>query len=271
MATEKQLNDPSKKWTVYMHIFPNGKKYVGITSRKPEDRWFHGRGYRNCIKIKRAIEKYGWENVEHRILFEGLTRSEAEEKEKQLIADMNLRDDRFGYNVASGGLKFDGETDEMRAKSLSHSKNHPHKVSEEYKKKLSIWYSGAGNPFYGKSHTKETREKIAMAHRGKKQTKESIEKRRMSLLLYRATHKEEVEETDKKRMEVLHSQEYIESTRIRSQKFGKKVLCVETGKVYSSIKQAGRETNTDSIGITHCINSPQKYSSAGGFHWKLAE
>lgn len=34
-----------KKWCVYVHIAPNGKKYVGITSQKPEKRWNHGEGY----------------------------------------------------------------------------------------------------------------------------------------------------------------------------------------------------------------------------------
>ena len=30
-------------YTVYEHIAPNGKKYIGITRRKPEYRWNHGR------------------------------------------------------------------------------------------------------------------------------------------------------------------------------------------------------------------------------------
>jgi hypothetical protein len=35
-----------KKWCVYVHTNKfNGKKYVGITSTKPEDRWRNGRGY----------------------------------------------------------------------------------------------------------------------------------------------------------------------------------------------------------------------------------
>ena len=27
------------KYAVYMHIFPNKKKYIGITGQKPKERW----------------------------------------------------------------------------------------------------------------------------------------------------------------------------------------------------------------------------------------
>jgi hypothetical protein len=34
-------------WKVYCHTFPNGKKYVGITKRSPEERWHKdGSGYK---------------------------------------------------------------------------------------------------------------------------------------------------------------------------------------------------------------------------------
>lgn len=35
-----------KKYFLYKHTFPNGKVYIGITSRvNPERRWLGGRGY----------------------------------------------------------------------------------------------------------------------------------------------------------------------------------------------------------------------------------
>ena len=33
-------------YTVYKHISPSGKVYIGITKRKPEYRWNKGKGYR---------------------------------------------------------------------------------------------------------------------------------------------------------------------------------------------------------------------------------
>lgn len=98
-----------KKFCVYVHIFPNNKKYFGITSKKPKARWEGGTGYdKECQPIMyNAIQKYGWDNVEHQILYEGLTFKEACAKEKELIATFktNCRryGSKFGYNMTDGG------------------------------------------------------------------------------------------------------------------------------------------------------------------------
>ena len=54
-----------------MHVFPNGKKYIGITAQALERRFDCGRGYQ-INPMKRAIKKYGWENVRHELLFNNL-------------------------------------------------------------------------------------------------------------------------------------------------------------------------------------------------------
>lgn len=46
----------------------------------------------------------------------------------------------------------------------------------------------------------------------------------------------------------------------------KKVLCVETGMVYSSAHEASRETKVHRPNITSCCLG--KRQVAGGFHWK---
>lgn len=46
----------------------------------------------------------------------------------------------------------------------------------------------------------------------------------------------------------------------------KKVLCVETGKVYDSIMEAAAELNLDNSHITKCCNG--RYKTTGGYHWK---
>ena len=56
-------------WTVYMHITPNNKKYIGITSQIPNKRWRNGKGYKKCLFLN-AIKKYGWGNIKHEILFD---------------------------------------------------------------------------------------------------------------------------------------------------------------------------------------------------------
>ena len=61
-----------------MHICPNNKKYIGITCQEPEKRWINGKGYKTNDYFFRAIQKYNWNNIKHEILFNNLTKKEAE-------------------------------------------------------------------------------------------------------------------------------------------------------------------------------------------------
>lgn len=98
-----------KKYIVYMHIFPNDKKYVGVTCKTPNGRWEGGCGYSQEHQpiMYNAIQKYGWENVRHEILYENLTRDEALCLEKELIAKHRTNCKRYGceygYNMTDGG------------------------------------------------------------------------------------------------------------------------------------------------------------------------
>ena len=68
-------------WVVYCHINKiNQKKYVGITSQTAQKRWKNGFGYTSSPHFYVAIQKYGWDNFEHVILFDGLTEQEAKQK-----------------------------------------------------------------------------------------------------------------------------------------------------------------------------------------------
>ena len=68
-------------YCVYKHTFPNGKIYIGVTSINPLRRWENGFGYRKQTVMFRAICKYGWDNIQHEILFDGLAKEEACQKE----------------------------------------------------------------------------------------------------------------------------------------------------------------------------------------------
>lgn len=86
-----------------MHEAPNGKRYIGITKQVPEDRWQRGRGYKS-IYFHNAIIKYGWDNIEHHILGEGLTKQEACRLEKEYISKYKSNKRAYGYNINPGGL-----------------------------------------------------------------------------------------------------------------------------------------------------------------------
>lgn len=96
------------RFCVYVHKFPNGKKYFGITSKQPHKRWQNGTGYskNGQSAMYHAIKKYGWENIEHEILFENLTENEAKIKEMELIKKYNTyihSENSNGYNMTLGG------------------------------------------------------------------------------------------------------------------------------------------------------------------------
>ena len=87
-------------YCVYCHTFPNGKRYIGITNNCNQ-RWKNGDGYKHQRKVYNAIMKYGWDNIRHEILVDGIPKENAQELEKKLIAEFDSIQN--GYNVSVGG------------------------------------------------------------------------------------------------------------------------------------------------------------------------
>lgn len=93
----------NKKYCIYCHTNNiNKKKYIGITKRNPKYRWNNGKGYFSNSYFYNAIEKYGWENFNHEVLFENLEEIEAKSLEIKLIKEMNTTFPN-GYNITLGG------------------------------------------------------------------------------------------------------------------------------------------------------------------------
>lgn len=90
--------------TLYVHITPNNKYYIGITQKSIKKRWGNdGEGYHNQQLFYKAITKYGWNNIKHIVLAENLERDIACECERYLIAKYNTTDPKYGYNISYGG------------------------------------------------------------------------------------------------------------------------------------------------------------------------
>ena len=60
--------DNNRKYCVYVHTTPSGKRYVGLTSFSPEKRWRNGGNYRSSKYFYNAIKKYGWDNIKHEVV-----------------------------------------------------------------------------------------------------------------------------------------------------------------------------------------------------------
>lgn len=245
-------------YCVYKHTAPNGKVYVGQTCQTPERRFGKdGYRYKGSTLFYNAIQKYGFDNFQHEIIFNNLTKEEADEKEIQLIHECRSNEREFGYNLQDGGSS-GSPTEETRKKMSMKQKGKI--ISEDTKLKISMARIGQkdseetrtkkSNGHKGMHHSEETKLKISKS-RAKSVTSEQVERvKNMGLSNKGRKHTEEA----KRKMS--ESQKGIK---------GKKILCVETGITYNSVSEAARITNINRQNIGAVCNGRLK--TAGGYHW----
>lgn len=101
----KENNNDEKIYKVYVYTNKiNGKKYVGQTCKTLKQRANkNGSGYNKCTYFYNAIKKYGWDNFIPEILYDNLSKKEADELEIKTIFDLQTTKDKYGYNIALGG------------------------------------------------------------------------------------------------------------------------------------------------------------------------
>ena len=155
-------------YTVYRHITPSGKSYIGITSRDITKRAnYNGTGYIGCPLFYSAIVKYGWDNIDHQIIATGLTKAEAEVREIELIALYDTTDPSKGYNLDNGGNCVGTHSQNTRAKMRKALKGKPigRKASEATKEKHRQYFL-ENNPQKGKPLTEAQKNAISKANKG---------------------------------------------------------------------------------------------------------
>lgn len=233
-------------YIVYKHTCPNGKIYIGITSQRLDNRCRKGKGYCNNILFYRAINKYGWENFSHEILFTELTKEEAEQKEIEMIAQYKSNQREFGYNIANGGNCIGMFNEETREK--MRQANLGKKQSVETIMKRAEALKGEKHYLYGKHLSEETKRKLSESHKGKKASEET--KRKMRERFKREKHPMSGRKGENNPKSI-------------------PVICIENNKVYPSITIASENTNVDTGSITKVCKGQRK--TAGGYHWKYVE
>ena len=102
------MDSKNKCYSVYELIFPNGKRYIGLTRQELNKRWNNGKGYKRQGKISEAIKQFGWENIKKNIVKDGLSAQEGAKLEQELIKKYDTINN--GYNIMKGG---DLGSDEM--------------------------------------------------------------------------------------------------------------------------------------------------------------
>ena len=86
-------------YKIYKLIIPNGKIYIGMTKQEKRYlRWDYGYGYPKNKKLTDDIFAFGWNNIEHEILEEVETKTEALLKEREYILKYQSNNPNFGYN-----------------------------------------------------------------------------------------------------------------------------------------------------------------------------
>lgn len=158
------------KYTVYkITCSINNKIYIGYT--KNDINYRLSQHFKMAIRItnknnkfSNAILKYGKINFKVEPIFQSLDKTEALNKEIYFIKTLNTI--KEGYNTTEGGTG-------GGVKGRSLTKEHKEKlrlanlnkfVSDETKKLISLHHidvSGNKNPFYNKTHSPETKIKIA--------------------------------------------------------------------------------------------------------------
>lgn len=219
-------------YVVYKHTSPSNKVYIGITSQSPNRRWGNGNGYKAQAYFWNAIQKYGWDNIKHEIIFDNLTKEEAEQKEIELIASYKSNDVNYGYNMSIGG----------------ESGSKGYRYSDEQKKHMSYVHKGEKNGMYGKQHTKISKEKNRIKHLKENLSPDTI-------LKMSAAKKG-------KKRDRCSVEKQIET-------ISKKVVCIEKMIVYKSVKKASALTGIDSSCISKVCRGKRK--TAGGFHWSYLD
>ena len=207
-------SDTDRIYSVYEHVNKiNGKRYIGITKQLPIHRWgYGGKNYFASPRFWSAIQRYGWKNFDHNVLYSNLTKEEACKLEIELIAKYQSQIN--GYNITAGG-------------------DHPN-ITDETKEKMSKSMMGNKNGL-GKPCSKEKAMKISLAQKGKSLSEEH--KLKLSLAKKGKPRFPCPEETKRK----------ISNSHKKS-----KVIDLNTGIIYESIQQCARLLNILATNVCAC-------------------
>lgn len=215
-----------------MHISPDNKVYVGITSQQPEKRWGkNGIHYKASSYFWNAIQYHGWDNFQHIIFATGLSKDEAGHMEQLLILLYETTDRAKGYNFTfggEGGMPTKETCQKIREKAL------------------------------GRKPSAETRQKMSLARKGRKLSKETINKCREARKGYTMS------ESTRQKVKANHA-DFSGGKHPRA----KAVLCVELNIVYACTRDAERASGVAHQHISKCCLGKRK--TAGSYHWRYID
>ncbi|MBO5969223.1 MAG: hypothetical protein J6S14_12080 [Clostridia bacterium] len=256
-------------WKVYVHTFPNGKRYVGICKGSAKKRWgIGGKHYDKHPVMRAAIAKYGWDNIKHEIVATDLSQKEAMNMEEMLIAKYKTFPPSlgFGYNCTTGGesripteeqIKETGKrskqwwSDPKNRERMSKAHTGVKRFTEEQKAEMSRRLAEFNR---GRPLSEERKKKISDTLKGRKPWNTGL---KMSEEYCKKLS--DIKKGKPRPHSESHNRAVLEACR-------KPVMCVETGMIYYSQREAAMATNTNEGKLSEVLKGTRK--TAGGFHWK---
>lgn len=273
----EEINDQLYTYCVYMHTNKiNNKIYIGQTCQSVHRRWRNGDGYKDNPYFYNAIQKYGWDNFEHEIIASNLTVEEANKFESVLIEKLDTMNPSKGYNLQSGGANF--TVSELTRQKLSEAgKNRV--VSDETKQKLSIskigdknpMYGKRGslNPIYGKPRSEEHKKNLSLSHKGIQagENHPLFGKPRPEDVKIKISQSNKGKQAGEKHpMYGKHFSDDSKHKNMMSQKTRKIIMCLETGIIYNSQAEVGRELNVAPGSVSYALKHNKDIN---GYHFTV--
>ena len=172
-------------YSVYQHVTPDGLYYFGATSNV-ERRWRNNGAEYKGTSLQPYIEQYGWDNIQHIVLFREQTRENALWIEDFLIE--TAREDGVCINKQRSGLVSKEEGYNKNQMKYLREQNHENEVRkqkqyyEQNKDKIKQYYEQNKDKI--KQYQQEYRE----------QNKQQIRKQQKQ---YREQNKEQIKERKK--------------------------------------------------------------------------
>lgn len=291
----------------YIYKFTNlktNKIYIGKREKSFFDESYYGSGK----LWKKDLDLYGKEFIKREIICFGYSRKELNTLEKKYIKLFNSQDQSIGYNIHKGGQGGNSLNDTKKWSELHTgnkngrygkevsidtrlkiSKSNKGKVrSEEFKKQLSKKLKNRKKPdgFGDKIsraqkgrkkselellHLRESNKIIAEKNRGKKRSAETRNKISKSLLghkglsgkdnpMYGKSHSKEAREKISKAKKGKYT--------LGNSPNSKCVICIDTGEMFTSIKEATLKY-PKATHISDCCKNIIK--SSGKLHWRYKD
>lgn len=264
-------------YSVYKHTLPkeisgkdNDMLYIGITMQDVRKRWVNGNGYKSTPRFYNAIKKYKWENFIHEILFKGLTKEEAEQKEIELISFYKSNQRNFGYNISNGGECIGKHSEETRQKMKENHAN----------------FSGENHPWYGRHHSEDTKHILSQKAKerfkenghpstGRKHSEETklimsnLAKERFSTPKTNPFFGKHHTEETKKMLSEKAKERFKDPTKCSNYGNTRKVICLDDGVVYPSVKYISENFGLSMAALYQ--NCSGKTNRCGGYCFRYLD